>query len=148
MATESLTVRPLSNNDIRVLAGLLKHQYKDHLAAKNPIEKRYVSNLIILVGLGFTAIMEDGAFTLPMQTHLNQFLIYFDLLQKEDAFSMESLAAAHIISLAAYLFHRLRYPEYYTIFKKILKEILESGFVDSAKRRGEASRLMHLMLTQ
>lgn len=68
------------------------------------------------MGLGFTAVLVDGDFIRAYQDHLRVFLSYHKFTENPERIAALSLAIAEMISLSAYLFRSLDYPEYYDYF--------------------------------
>ena len=139
---------PLSHNDITSLATLFESKFEHYRTHQSPSELNYLEQLKTAVGLGFTAIMVDGALVCIYEQRLKQFLGYFSAWQSGVSFSAAAFSAAEILNAAAYLFSILRYPDYYPIFKKNVQKAAKEALLDDSVDNEEEYQLLMKLLIQ
>jgi hypothetical protein len=146
MANDSLTAKLFPNNEIINLAKLLEIPLLYYRENNSPIEKDHIKELRTIIGLGFTAILVDGAWTSIYERYLRAFLVCDQLTRTEDMISQLALATAEIAGGASYIFRILNHPEYYKDFEVALKKVVNHLSIRLYGKSEEAERLLKILL--
>jgi len=152
MTKKSLPVISSSYNDIESLAGLLEDNFQYDSKRNPPYKEEYINHLNLAVGLSLTVIMVRGTFVSTLQSDFNRFFDGFSSSSPSRCNSIKPVAleAARIMYEAGRFFPTFprssNCSEFYLVFRRALKETIESGLLDTSKNKKLSERLLTTML--
>lgn len=146
MAHNSLTSTLFPNNEIINLAKLFEIPLLYYREKNSPLEKDHIKALRTIAGLGFTAILVDGAWTSIYDRHLRAFSTCDQLTRTKNMISQLALATAEIAGGASYIFRVLNHPGYYKDFEVALKKVVNHLSIQLDGKTEEAERLLKILL--
>ncbi|KTD25156.1 hypothetical protein [Legionella maceachernii] len=122
MGNIRLTVHPLSRNDIAILANLFEASFDYYIHHNSPFFIDYLRNLRTLIGLGYTAILADGALLSVYQRYLDNFIEQKigNFRERQQNKLLIALSTAEMIGSAVISFSALKFPQYYDDFIEAL----------------------------
>lgn len=123
MARASIAAKPLSCNEISLLAQLFERSFDYHLDHPSAFFTDYLQSLRTLAGLGFTAVLADGDLFSAYQISLNRFLESNHGDFKENPGNKTNIAqtSSQMVANAIICFMALGFPRYYEDFVTALR---------------------------
>lgn len=145
MANNSLTTKLLPDNEIVNLAKIFEIPLLHYHKNESIFKKDHLKKLRTIVGLGFTAILVDGALISTYERYLRTFIACDQIKSTENTIYQLAYAAAQITAGASYAFKITKYLNYHKDFVIALKKVINHLSIHKDGKNKEAIRLQAIL---
>ncbi|GEM_PF-1335623 len=146
MAKRSVAIPSRSINPVPHLSYLIEAALQDSCDQPPDFHENYRRQFATLIGLGATAILAKGNWTLSTQWHLLTFLSYDDdFTQSKDKFERLSVIAAEMICNAITPFTFLGMPRYFDDFMSVMTHVIYPASMELADKKRNMRELLQTL---
>ncbi len=146
MANGSVAIPSRSINPVSHLSPLIEAALQDSCDQPPDFHENFRRQFATLIGLGATAILAKGKWTLSTQWHLLTFLSYDDdFTQSKDKFERLSIIVAEMICNAMTPFKFLGMPRYFDDFMQAMTCVIYPVSIGTVDKKRNIRELLQTL---